>query len=85
MSDVSKCFKLKSGLTDDRPREKYYWLEIHHPPEAIEEVEVPVYAKVMQRFGGGYHEYLTEKTIGYIKLKASKECGLYVREEQDHD
>ena len=47
----------------------------------IEEVEVPL----MESRLGAETEVCGEEVRQYIKLKACKGCGLYVREEQDHD
>ena len=51
-----------------------YKIEIRHPPEAIEEVEVPMWQK---RFPGD--NGVTTQSY-FIKLKVCKACGLYVRE-----
>ena len=65
------CFK----IVFDNDEDLNSAIEIHHPPEAIEEVEVPVY----ERFE--HLEIERGLTHYFIKLKACKNCGLYVREE----
>ena len=69
------CFKVVKKYLDNQLIDEE--IEINHPPEAIEEVEVPV-------FGAKYNDmmkWIESPTDDFIKLKACKECGLYVRED----
>ena len=70
---IIKRHKENSFEIEDLHQKAYY------RRENFVEVEVPVELTRLVIKGLGYIIHAT------IKLKACKNCGLYVREEQDHD
>lgn len=73
---MNKCFKI-IGRTPELQEiiDRDYKPEISHPPEAIEEIEVPVYENVGVQ---GYPCTRTIKRRLFIKLHRCKLCGMVI-------